>query len=234
MKRFRVWRIVMVLAVFVRWPVALAQCPPPPPAAENPMVRFEVVQPRLIYRHDLDLLGLAGFSDTFETPAEGGVVLGLTRRNDSFSIATRVVASKIAGGRSCIWVAEVDAQLGGSDMDVYVASNYPVGSCEYDQVMAHENAHVAINNSVLEAYAPRIGAKLREAVHHFPLVTNNISDGKRVPGLLTEQIKPIYDAMIAELRRRNHALDTPESYRKSQDQCHNWFPPGTRLPSKRR
>lgn len=201
-----------------------AGCPPPPPGAVNPTVRMEVVEPRLIYRHDLDLLGLAKITDTFETAGQGWVLLGLTRRNDIFSLEAKVLSQ---GG--CLWVEEVTARLGGDETDVYIAANYEVGSCEFNAVRDHENGHVAINSYVLKTYAPRIGAGLRQAVRAmFPMAGGD--GGKTVPARLTASINGIYQEMISELRRRNQALDAPENYRRTQQLCHNWFPPGTRLP----
>lgn len=205
---------------------AAAECPPPPAAAVNPTVRLEVSEPKLIHHHDVDLLGLPKINHSFETVAPGWVMLGLTRRNDEFSLAVRFLTA----GR-CLWVEEVSARLGGDATDVYVASNYPAGTCEYNAVLTHENTHVAINAAVLKAFAPRIGAGLRAAVHAlFPVVSAGSEDGKKVTAMLSAAVNPIYQEMIGELRRRNQALDSPYNYQRTQQLCHNWFPPGTALP----
>ena len=218
-----------ILCLLLVLPLAARACPPPPPGAVNPTVRMEVVEPRLIYRHDLDLLGLAKITDTFETAAKGWVLLGLTRRNDIFLLEAKVLAQ---GG--CLWVEEVTARLGGEETDVYIAANYEVGTCEYNAVRDHENGHVAINSYVLKTYAPRIGAGLRQAVHTmFPLAAGGADGGKAVPAMLSASVNGIYQEMISELRRRNQALDAPENYRRTQQLCHNWFPPGTPLPKAR-
>ncbi|HIJ64197.1 MAG TPA: hypothetical protein HPQ04_16015 [Rhodospirillaceae bacterium] len=225
----------MLVLLALPWAAEAAHCPPAPAGATNPTVRLEVAEPKLIYRHDVDLLGLARVPDTFESAAKGWVLLGLTKRNDTFSVTAKVLMlPAVGGGGTCVWVEEVSARLGGNETDVYVASNYHVGSCEYNVVLEHENTHVAINREVLKAFAPRIGAGLREALRGFPVVVAEAGEAGRVPGLLSASVNQVYQSMIGELRRRNQALDSPENYRRTQMRCHNWFPPGTSLPAQRR
>ncbi len=224
---------LMLLAVLPDG-AAMAQCVPPSAAARNPTVHLDVLEPRLVYRHDLDLRGLASFSDTFETAPAEGAILGLTRRNDQVSLRVRADSVSLPDGRICIWAEDIQAMVGDPEMDVYVAANYQVGTCEYNVVLQHENQHVAINRSVLQAYAPRIGAGLREAVHRlFPMITTHREDLQRLPDILIDAIRPVWGSMQRELRERNGTIDTPESYRRTATLCTNWFPPGTRMPSRR-
>lgn len=236
MRRWMGLWVGAVLAVFAAaLPLesAVAQCPQPPSEARNPTVRLDIIEPRLIYRHDVDLLGLARETRTFEMAPKGGVVLGLTKRSDQLRVQGRWAITRSLDGRSCIWPETVDARIGDPEMDVYVAANYPVGSCEYTVILEHENTHVAINRSVLQAYGQRIGAALRQAVSRmFPIITANPQDANRLPKVLINAVQPQVDAMLEELRRRNGEIDTPESYKRAHERCQNWFPPGTRLPGR--
>ena len=68
-------------------------------------------------------------------------------------------------------------------------------------VLQHENQHVAINRAVLRAYAPRIAAELRGAVHRmFPMLSAQREDTQRLPGFLMDAVRPIVGQMLAELR----------------------------------
>jgi hypothetical protein len=222
--------VVFALALLSLASAAHAQCPIPPPAARNPSVRLSVREPKLIYRHDLDLFGLSTYENTFERAPKGWIILGVTRRNEDFSVRTRLFSAPSTDGRTCVYISGVDAILGGADMDVYVAANYPVGSCEYNTVRDHENQHVAINTDVLVSHAPLIGAALRGAVHRLsPMIGADLSP-ERLNGYLFEAVRPAFDAMNRELVARNGAIDTPENYRRTSALCKNWFPAGTKMP----
>jgi hypothetical protein len=193
-----------------------------------------VLEPKLIYRHDVDLFGLAKLQHTFEKAPKGWVVLGVTVRNDELRLEVRSRSLGLPGGRLCLWVEEVTARIGDPELDVYVAANYPVGTCEYSVVLEHENQHVAINRSVVHAWGPRIGAQLRDVVYRsFPLIVDSAEPAKQAITFLAASVKPLVDAMIEELRQRNGAIDTPENYRRTGERCKNWLPPGTRLPDSR-
>ncbi len=231
--RWGVLSTLLLAAIGTPMAVSMAQCPLPPASARNPTVHLDVLEPRLIYRHDLDLLGLASVRDTFERAPGNGVILGLTRRNDELKVQLRSILQRSVDGRTCIWVDDVSARIGDPELDVYVAANYPPGSCEYNVVLEHENRHVAINRGVIAAFGPRIGAQLRAAVHRlFPMITSNPKDVERLPQILIDAVRPSVSAMEDELRRENGAIDTPESYRQANARCRNWFPPGTRLPAR--
>lgn len=213
---------------------AVAQCPSAPSQARNPEVRVEVLEPNLHYRHDLDLVGLARVGNTFELAPRGGVVLGLTARSDEVRLQLRPLSLQLPDGRLCVWVADVQVTVGEPEMDVYVASNYPVGSCEYKVVLQHEKQHVAINQAVVKAYGPRIGTALRNAVHRmFPMVMARREELDQLPQRMLRAIEPAAHGMQAELQARNGEIDTPENYRRTRELCSNWFPPGTKLPQRR-
>jgi hypothetical protein len=212
---------------------SFAQCPETPPAARNPTVRLEVLEPKLVYRHDVDLFGLGGIKHTFEKAPTGWIMLGVTITSDHLAMQVRPVVSRLANGRLCVWVTDVAARVGDPELDVYVAANYPEGTCEYNVVREHENQHVEINRSVIHAWGPRIGAQLRDSVgQSFPMVAAGNADIQRIPQMLMDSLQPLFDAMNSELRQRNGAIDTPENYRLTAARCKNWFPEGTRMPDR--
>jgi hypothetical protein len=100
-------------------------------------------------------------------------------------------------------------------------------------VREHENQHVEINRSVINAWGPRIGAQLRAIVaQSFPMVAASRAEVQRLPNMLIDRLQPLLDAMTEELRRKNGAIDTPENYRRTSARCNNWFPEGTRMPER--
>ncbi|PKU23672.1 hypothetical protein CWS72_15490 [Telmatospirillum siberiense] len=221
--------LVLFVVSFPAW----GQCPEPPAVARNPTVRLDVIEPKLVYRHDVDLYGLGRIRNTFEKAPAGWIMLGVTITSDQLSMEVRPVVLRQAGGSACVWVTEVAARIGDPELDVYVAANYPEGTCEYDVVREHENQHVEINRGVVHAWAPRIGAELRHVVaQSFPVSVAGSADVRQLPRMLMDRLRPLLDGMRAEMRQKNGALDTPENYRRTAARCKNWFPDGTRLPDR--
>ena len=208
------------------------RCPARPGGAAAPAIRFEVFPPHVVYHHNVDILGLPSVGDTLERAPTGHYILGLTK-NPTFVrlVDFRTVNLPLGDGRYCVWVTGVTAQMGDPREDVYIAANYPEGSCEYDAVMRHENRHVAINLEGLREWVPSVRAALSEAAaRRFPVIADSLGGGRQVGALLFDAVRPLFALMNEDLRRRNAAIDTPESYRATQAECSNWFPRGTRPP----
>jgi hypothetical protein len=212
---------------------AAAQCPPAP-ADFRPVVNLRELQPQIVYHHDVDIFNMSPFKNHMEK-APTGYLLGLTR-NPTFARLDggRMLQQPLGDGRVCVRVAEVDAVIGDEQMDVYIAANYPEGSCEYDVVRRHENTHVSINLEGLRVWLPTLRATLNEAAaRDFPIVSTPERAGEDAGRVLWNALVPVFKLMQNDLERRNGYIDTPEKYRQTALLCKNWFPPGTKLPQRR-
>lgn len=62
-----------------------------------------------------------------------------------------------------------------------------------------------------------------------PLIFSNANvQDSQITGFLYALMRPTWNAMRAELKRQNGALDTPDAYRRDHaaSGCSNWFPRG--------
>ncbi len=64
------------------------------------------------------------------------------------------------GSGYCVWVANIDLLLAHQVLDVYVASEYAPGSCQYQAILAHEYEHVDVAKRVMRGYEQRIRSAL--------------------------------------------------------------------------
>jgi hypothetical protein len=209
---------------------AAPPCPKPPQIQLPTPVSLNVYNPVVVFRHDVDLLGLPRVEGHMETPPAGWVLQGLTLTADHLDIRTRWVRQDLSDGRVCIWLASVAATLGIPEQHVYVANDYPEGSCEYRAVVTHEYKHVEINRRVVNSYGEPVLKALRAGVAQTnPLIfsNRNVQDSQ-VTGFLYTLMRPTVAAMTAELRRQNGAIDTPQAYiqEHAASGCKNWFPRG--------
>lgn len=222
----RVWALLGLL-VMVLLPVegrAEATCPRP-----NDLSAFEfdfhVYEPRLVFRHDVDLLGLPRVEGHMETPPNGWTLQGLTITSDQLEIHAGWKEYHLSDGHVCLWINKLQVTVGMPEQRVYVAANYPEGSCEYNAILSHERQHVAINREVVQTYAGSIRQSLVSGVRDInPIMTRGSADGPAVLRRLQSAARPDMQAMQAELHRRNGAIDTPDAYRRQQQLagCSHW------------
>jgi hypothetical protein len=126
-----------------------------------------------------------------------------------------------------VWAKSIDVNFSITRMEVYVSSQYPVGSCQYETVLAHENTHVAINDRVYKKYKALLIQALRRdrnlPTRSHPLRVSSEREGedildRNIKGILT----PLETSFQAEDRRENAKIDTPASYARTQSKCRDW------------
>jgi len=212
----------LVLAMLAPMGQAQAQCARP--GMQSPMVQLKVAIPQVRYRHDVDLLGLPKIRERSveSAPPVKGKLLGLTVYGEGYRYRIQDRNWRGSDGRYCHWLTRVDAELAMPEMTVYVAANYPIGSCEYSVILEHENTHVRITRGVMAQFTPRFDAELRAAVARINPVASPHADLSDVAGFLDQAIKPFMQQLVGELARANGVIDTPESYRAASARCQHW------------
>lgn len=150
--------------------------------------------------------------------------IGLTLAELGLSLAVSVRAEKMSDGQFCSQLAAVEATIGYGGFDVYIASEFQRGSCQYTSILDHERQHVVIFQDTLNQYFARFERTLRNAANSAqPVLT-------RKPNLATDHflselersVKPLFREFNREKDIKNSALDTPENYAREQDNCVTW------------
>jgi len=135
------------------------------------------------------------------------------------------ISAKIGGityptlNQSCYWVEEINF-FWLLEPTIYVAKDYPRGSCKYRTVISHERQHVSIDISVLQKYKDYIKNNL-ERQCLSPIATGLITTQKNINLLasIEAKLKPIIDQMISERNSRQQAIDTVEEYKRIANLC---------------
>ncbi len=199
-----------------------AQCPALPNLPQL-QVNVHIVQSQIIYHREVDLFGLPKIERGSERPPQGMVLLGVTKIADQLRAAFQTIALPRPGGQYCVWLVRVDASLGNQVMDVYVASEYEPGTCEYEVIYNHENTHVRFNLETLRDWLPTIQASLTEAAkRRFPVIFPGKPTSEALTAYLLENVKSTFDLMNKDMARRNATIDTPENYRRENAKCRHW------------
>ncbi len=126
-----------------------------------------------------------------------------------------------------LWATSVTVVFDYTRMDVYISSQYGEGSCPYQQVLAHEKQHVAIDERELEKYKNLIDYALKHSrqipSRSRPMTARSPEEGK---ALLSRRIKGIVDPYFKKyhfaVKAQNAAIDTLANYRRVQARCNDW------------
>jgi len=214
----------LALAVSVLSPSAMAAAVTCDRATGSPYVSLEVNPGRINYITDRSKAGLRRLHSGYRTADANWSPIGLTVAELGFGLAISVRAESMADGRFCAEIAAVEATLGYDDIDVYIASEYPHGSCQYNAILDHERLHVIVFQETLNRFFSRVEAALRHAADTAKpiLVRDPDKATKKFQSALERVAKPLFHQINAATDEGNGALDTLENYQREQDNCVSW------------
>jgi hypothetical protein len=186
-------------------------------------VRIDFARRDVPVRYDLT-------KDTQAITAMGGETMrgaigrGMTRDSFRARFTVDFIVEHVPGG-VCMVPAAVKGEAGFDDMTVYLASDYPEGSCQYRAVKEHEDTHVRINMGALDAAFPRMRAALLAAAQGaaFPLFAPDRDAGKAMgTGQIDAALIREADGFRRAREAGHHMLDSPASYQRTEGECTSW------------
>jgi hypothetical protein len=182
--------------------------------------------PARIHR-ELDLAGLSKLPGT-ETLGPGGKLQGLTVVTHQLSYKTGIALTHpLFGGPACAWIDHLTLDLTPSEIAIYVPSEYPQDSCEYEQILTHERLHEETHRETLA----ELTDDMRRALHRAdwlpergtPLaVADRPEAERRIESMIDKVTKPVYAEFKETLARRQAVIDLPENYQWTAMRCKNW------------
>lgn len=127
----------------------------------------------------------------------------------------------------CIYPAQIDLHIGYSQMNVYVDSVYPSGSCQQRTILKHENTHVMYDEKTLYKYQPVYKQTILDALknYHFPMFLTEQQANERMHDItveLSHSIDQTNALMNDERDNLNNELDSPANYFETAQQCGSW------------
>ena len=213
----------------VLWLVALPgaamgqDCSPPKQPAK---AHLELRHGNLQLLHDLDTAGIRGIVNGVQGYVAGPwhLPIGLTLAEFDTRFETSFYFREAQPFGYCVALAEAKVSLGYEDVTVYVSSEYPEGSCEYDTILAHEQEHVRINREILKTYKPKLQQAFARVLRSKKVMFARRKDEARSAYLLElqHQFKRVVTEMLNARNLKNGAIDTQDSYRRLMAQCDGW------------
>jgi len=129
-------------------------------------------------------------------------------------------------GRGCLYLKQIDVTVH-IDPTIYIASEFPKGSCMHSAVLAHEYKHVRVDQLIVNKYSRIIGDAMKRFINQsgtsygpfeserLPHVQNNIQNS------LNKVLRDYSDRMNNERRKKQQAIDSYEEYESIGKRCPN-------------
>ena len=138
----------------------------------------------------------------------------------------KAILKRLDNEYSCIMPEEIEIFIGYKNPLIYVSNKYDTKSCEFSQIIRHEQVHQRINKLTLEYYLPILDKTLRKAIDEVKAVkirTNDEADKKRgfeeLYSYYHSRIDPILNEFKQARDNEQKKLDNLNSYQHDWSIC---------------
>ena len=150
----------------------------------------------------------------------GKQVLGLTRGTATVRFETQVSSYIDASGRWECASPQITVRYGFSPMTVYVAREFPPGSCAYREIHEHEMRHVRAYQAHLKAIEKTLADALQARfAGTAPWRGPRGETNARLQAELQERWVPFVKREINKVDAAQALIDTPEEYARVAASC---------------
>lgn len=221
--------ILLIMIALMLWlpvPMALAGhdyaggCPPYVNVPINVTAVFE--EPRLDNRVGLaDIQGIAADATRSIPHTAKIVTLGFTQYSPILEFSAPLLIRQMRDGNFCSIVQHVDARIGYRDSVVYVAREFPQGSCAFNHVLEHEAKHIAVNRQLLEEFSRIAQSRLTQFMQQYGAtrVASAAHAEQQLQRNINVILQEISTEMLAENQRRQQIIDSPQEYARNDTAC---------------
>ncbi len=155
-----------------------------------------------------------------------GTILGVSGGDleSNFNAKFEIIPS--TGTLFCLQLVNVEANFSATPK-VYIASNFPRGSCEYSNVLRHELKHVSILKNTHMEYVVNYKEYIASLFNEMPILPPmKLSQAMVAKDSIVEQLNiklaDYINLIIKDLIIRQKNIDTRQEYRLQQGKCKNW------------
>lgn len=208
--------------------LALASAPalaaPCPDGKAAPELRMLTDLPRPDIRHALTRpqIGALGGHGHMSSDRRHA---GLTQTRTGFSVKPTLGFTRLANGAVCASLQQVEVTWRMSQFQVDVAADYRRGSCPYEEILRHENQHVAIAQRAFAEADYNLRRDLGDLARRTaPFVVRGTPHqaAQELAARFMAAAQPALDKYRRDTARENAAIDTVESYRAVAARCRDW------------
>ncbi|MCL2469520.1 MAG: hypothetical protein FWF24_04730 [Alphaproteobacteria bacterium] len=117
---------------------------------------------------------------------------------------------------TCAAIERVDVEFGIEQADIFIAREFPYGSCAYRAILEHEMKHIKMDESFIAAQIPYLRQKIKTISQEIGVIQ---TPREEMIQIFLDRVKPILEAFRAQRDSWQETLDTPREYAQVQNQC---------------
>ena len=183
-----------------------------------PSVSIKRLDERLLQNNTYGYRSLTTIGASAARP--GQQVLGLTRGNASARFSISVPTLLDPTQRWECFSPQITLTYGFSPLTVYVAREFPEGSCGHQEIQAHEMRHVKTYQAHLTAIEKELAATLNQRfATGAPWRGPAGESAARLQQELDERWLPYVQREIRRVEEAQALIDTPEEYERITKAC---------------
>jgi hypothetical protein len=150
----------------------------------------------------------------------GGLMQGGIMMQEQMRYSTLTRSSV---GQICYWYDNVVVTLH-IKPTIYIASEFPRGTCKHNAIREHELKHVAVDREIVNKYAALLGSAVQEIVNRKPIYgPYHVAQSKEVEAFLNQQLsvalKRYSQEMDDERKKRQQGIDSLAEYERVNKLC---------------
>lgn len=199
--------------------ILTADCVATPAPSLRYVVNVTTEVPEARLHHDRD-------RGQIRTPSDKGDSIGLTTFDLKMNSQIDATSLSTGEGKQCFWVSEINVAFRYQFIDIYLASEYPEGSCEYQAMLDHENEHIRAELELLEKFAREARAALAAAAlptYARPWWNRSFPEAmEKAEAELAHILQPLFTRFKEARDAVADTLDTSERYKEVHRRCTNW------------
>jgi hypothetical protein len=123
----------------------------------------------------------------------------------------------------CYWHNEMDIYIH-IKPTIYIANNFPRGSCMHNAILAHEHKHVIVDREIVNKYATLIGNAVKDDITRYriygpvPLSQKSVVE-EQLKQRMQIILKSYTDRMSTERKARQQQVDNLSEYERVNHLC---------------
>lgn len=126
-------------------------------------------------------------------------------------------------GQICYWYDTVDVKIH-INPTIYIAREFPEGSCMHKAIMEHEQKHVTVDREIVNKYAQLIGNAIKAETDQKPIYGPvPLAQQKAIEGAIKEKMKSVVTGLTAQMdrerRSRQQIVDSLPEYQRVNALC---------------
>ena len=156
----------------------------------------------------------------------GGQILGLGGGKTETRMRTLFETLPLGDGTFCVIMHEAHGTFVSSP-EVHVASNFEEGSCEYSEVLTHEQKHIQALRLFHRKNEKKMRAQLRKIAGTIPVIEPVPKNGieaaqKGLNTYVQSQLDRYFKQAVQDLIKTQQKIDSPEEYARVASKCRKW------------